>query len=49
MDTKPLIQRDWSEVLVKRVVEVNSAVTVLHQFREEKASQVLQQLPMIHQ
>lgn len=49
MDTKPLIQRGWSKVLVKRTEEVNSAVTVLHQLREEKVGQVLQQLPRLHQ
>lgn len=47
MDTKPLIQRGWSKVLVKRTEEVNSAVTVLHQLREEKVGQVLQLLGSI--
>lgn len=36
MDTKPFMQRGWSKVLVKRLEEGDSAVTVLCQFREEK-------------
>lgn len=49
MDTKPLIQRGWSKVLVWRLEEIKMAVTVLHLFREEKVGQVFQQLPMLHQ